>query len=108
MLLLLADLPESVAKKLPRYPVVPAVLLGRLAVATKFQGRHLGTSLLAEAVERAARADIASFAIVTDPKDERARDFYLKHGFFELPGAQGRLCVPVESIRRFLSSAGQQ
>ena len=38
----LSALPPDIAKKLPRYPVVPAVLLGRLAVARHYQGHGLG------------------------------------------------------------------
>ncbi len=100
--LLLTDLPEAQAKRLPRHPLVPAVLLGRLAVATTYQGRHLGAALVADAVERAARADIAAFAIVVDPKDGEARRFYARFGFSELFGNERRLCVPIESILRFL------
>lgn len=100
--LLLVDLPEPLAKRLPHYPLVPAALLGRLAVATTYQGRHLGASLVADAAERAARADLAAFAIVVDPKDDGARRFYARFGFSELFGNERRLYVPIESILRFL------
>ena len=100
--LLLAQLPEAMLRKLPRHPLVPAVLLGRLAVATSFQRRKLGASLLADAAMRVARAEIAAFALVTDPKDEAARQFYLKHGFAALPGTD-RLFTPVDSIAGFFN-----
>ena len=100
--LLLSDLPQAATKRLPRYPQVPAVILGRLAVAIDYQGRHVGAALLADATERAARADIAVFAIITDPIDERAHRFYKKHGFMELSGERPRLFIPIESIRRLL------
>lgn len=96
--LLLTDLPQTMVKRLPRYPAVPSALLGRLAVATAFQNRHLGASLLADAALRASRADLAVFAVVTDPKDDNARRFYLKHGFMELPGTPLRLFAPVDSL----------
>jgi len=38
----LVDLPQDEAKRLPRYPTVPAVRIGRLAVDERFQGRGLG------------------------------------------------------------------
>jgi hypothetical protein len=38
----LADLPAPLMKKLPRYPSVPAVRMGRLAVARSCQGIGLG------------------------------------------------------------------
>jgi ribosomal protein S18 acetylase RimI-like enzyme len=100
----LTDLPQAFAKRLPRYPLVPAALLGRLAIATTYQSRHLGAALLADAVERASRADLAVFAIVADPKDDRARRFYEKYGFTELPGAQSRLFVPIDSVLRYFDT----
>lgn len=104
---LLRELPEPIAAKLPRYPTLPAVLLGRLAVASSFQRRRLGAVLLADAVGRAARADIASFAVVVDPKDHTARQFYQRHGFLDLPQPEHRMFVPTESALRFFrSSAG--
>ena len=37
----LEDVPEEVAKKLPKYALVPATLLGRLAVSIDFRGKGL-------------------------------------------------------------------
>ena len=51
----LEDLDEATRKKLPRYPVVPAVRLGRLAIDRRFQGRGLGSALIADAAMRAMR-----------------------------------------------------
>ncbi|HWN50859.1 MAG TPA: GNAT family N-acetyltransferase [Xanthobacteraceae bacterium] len=102
--LFLTDLPHALAKRLPRYPLVPAALLGRLAIATAYQSRHLGASLLADAAERASRADLAVFAVVAAPKDDRARRFYVKYGFTELPGAQSRLFVPIDAILQFFEA----
>ena len=104
---LLRELPEAMAARLPRYPAVPAVLLGRLAVATSFQGRKLGSVLLADAVARVARADIASFAVVVDPKDDSARQFYQRHGFLDLPHPEHRMFVPIESALRFFRSSAR-
>lgn len=79
--ILLTDLPENLTKKLPRYPNVPAVRMGRLAVAKTFKGQGLGAALLADALRRAAIAEIAVYAFVVDAKDESAADFYVHHGF---------------------------
>ena len=84
---------------------MPAALLGRLAVAQPFQRRHLGAALLADAAMRIGRAEIAAFAIVTDPKDEAAGRFYAKHGFIPLAGMEGRLFTPVESILKFMKNS---
>ncbi|MCU0544541.1 MAG: GNAT family N-acetyltransferase [Oscillatoriaceae cyanobacterium Prado104] len=57
-----ADLSESFAKKLPRYPLLPATLLGRLAVDRIRQGQHLGELMLIDALTKAllATAQVAS------------------------------------------------
>lgn len=81
----LAELPAQVAKKLPRYPLVPATLLGRLAVDRRHQGRGYGRFLLADALHRAVRSEIASFAIIVDAKDESARRFYERESFLPFP-----------------------
>lgn len=78
---LLGDLPDKLAKKLPRYPSVPAVRMGRLAVDRAFKKQGLGGALLADAVLRARRSEIAAYALVVDAKDEAATAFYRHHGF---------------------------
>ncbi|WP_407635657.1 GNAT family N-acetyltransferase [Lamprocystis purpurea] len=42
-----------------RYPSIPAVRLGRLAVDQAFRGQGLGSALVADALARAARSEIA-------------------------------------------------
>src|SRR5262245_50923842 len=74
-------LAPDIAKKLPRYPVVPAALLGRLAIAEHFQGKGLGAALLVDALLRTARTELGVFAMLVDAKDEAAQRFYEKHGF---------------------------
>lgn len=76
--MLTTALPEAVTRKLPRYGEVPATLLGRLARSTAFRGQGLGDRLMMSAFDRAAHAaaEVASWAIVTDPKDDNARRFY--------------------------------
>lgn len=69
-------------------------------VTTSFQGRKLGAVLLADAIARVARADIASFAVVVDPKDDSARQFYKCHGFIDLPQPERRMFVPIEAALR--------
>jgi GNAT superfamily N-acetyltransferase len=88
-------LPPETARKLPRYPVVPAALLGRLAVASHYQGQGLGGILLADALMRAARAELGIFAMLVDAKDEAAQRFYEHYGFTPLPGETRRLCLPI-------------
>lgn len=82
--LVLDRLPADHARRLPRYPAVPAVLLGRLAVATAHQGKGLGGALLADAILRASRAEVMAYAMVVDAKDETAARFYEHLGFQRL------------------------
>jgi GNAT superfamily N-acetyltransferase len=96
----LAELPEQTVRKLPRYPLVPATLLGRLAVDRRQQGRGYGRFLLADALYRAARSEIASFAMIVDVKDENARRFYERESFLPLPDQPMKLFRPMADIRR--------
>jgi ribosomal protein S18 acetylase RimI-like enzyme len=98
--LLLADLPTGIGKKLPRYPTVPAVRMGRLAVDQAFKGQGLGSALLADALGRAARSEIAAFALMVDAKNETAAAFYRHHGFIALPDSPLALFLPLSIIRR--------
>jgi GNAT superfamily N-acetyltransferase len=103
--LLLADLPASLSKKLPRYPSVPAVRLGRLAVDQTYQGQGLGGALLADALDRAARAEIAAYALLVDAKDEPAAAFYRHHGFVALPDSPLTLFLPLATVHLARSAA---
>lgn len=97
--LLLSDLPASIGKKLPRYPLVSAVRMGRLAVDNDFKGLGLGGALLADGLERAIRADIAAYALVVDAKDESAAAFYRHHGLMALPSQPMTLFLPLATAR---------
>ncbi len=97
--LVLADLPASIGKKLPRYPTVPAVRMGRLAVDQAFKGQGLGGALLADALDRAARSEIAACALMVDAKDEAAAAFYLHHGFIALPDSPRTLFLPLATVQ---------
>jgi GNAT superfamily N-acetyltransferase len=95
---LLADLPAGTQKKLPRYPTVPAILLGRLAVDQAFAGQGLGSALLADAIHRATYSDIAAFALVASAKDEHASGFYRHHGFIAFPNSPLTLFLPLSKV----------
>ncbi len=96
-------LSPQLIKKLPRYPVVPAALLGRLAVARTQQGLGLGGVLLADAVKRSARTEMGVFAMVVDSENEGAQRFYEHHGFTLLPGPSRRLFLPIDAALRRLA-----
>lgn len=97
--LLLAELPASTGKKLPRYPTVPAVRMGRLAVDQGFKGQGLGSALLADALGRAARSEVAAYALMVDAKDDAAANFYRHHGFIALPDSPRTLFLPLATAQ---------
>jgi GNAT superfamily N-acetyltransferase len=82
-------------KRLPRYPVVPAVRLGRLAIDRRYQGQKLGAALLANAVARVLRSEIAAHMMGVEAKDDAAVGFYAHNGFTADPVERLRLYAPV-------------
>ena len=96
----LGELSPQTAKRLPRYPLVPATLLGRLAVDRRQQGRGYGRFLLANALQRVLRSEIASFAVVVDAKDDAARSFYEREGFLPFPDRPMTLFRPTADLRK--------
>ncbi len=81
------DLPDEIARKLPRYNAIPVALIGRLARDERVRGQGIGELLLADAVRRilGVRNTLAVFAVVVDAKDERAVTFYREFGFRPFP-----------------------
>ena len=98
----LTDLPADITKRLPRYPSVPAVRIGRLAVDEQFQGRGLGAALLADAVHRIMRADAATFTLLVDAKNEDAVSFYRHYGFRPLVSLPRTLFLPLATAQKAL------
>jgi ribosomal protein S18 acetylase RimI-like enzyme len=96
---LLGELPPSAAGKLPRYPSVPAIRMGRFAVDQAFRGQGLGGALLADALERVAHSEIAAFAFIVDAKNEAAAAFYRHHGFIGLPDTPRTLFLSLATVR---------
>jgi predicted GNAT family N-acyltransferase len=90
------DVPEAARKHVPRYPLVSATLIGRLAVAKGRQGQRLGAVLLADALRRAfdSAGTVGSSMVVVDALDEAAAGFYAAHGFVRLPDSL-RLVLPI-------------
>jgi len=96
----LADLPPDQTRRLPRYPTVPAIRIGRLAVDQKFQGRGLGAALLADAASRTLRADAAAFTLLVDAKNDQAVAFYQRFGFRILSSQPRTLFLPLATARK--------
>lgn len=96
----LNDLPPEVTKRLPRYLSVPVARVGRLAVDRAFHGKKLGAALLADAALRAARSEVAVYALIVDAKDDVAAAFYRHHGFEPLGDRARQLFVPLQRFNQ--------
>ena len=98
----IGEWPETVAKKLPRYPVVPATLLGRLAIDRRLQGQGAGEYLLMDALHRSLQASrqVAAVAVIVDAKDERAVAFYRRYEFIPFADQPTRLFLPMSVIEK--------
>jgi predicted GNAT family N-acyltransferase len=96
----LTDLPEHATKKLPRYPLVPTTLLGRLAVGLNYRGKGLGERLLMDALKRSLEASrvVGSAAVIVDAKDSSGVRFYEQYGFKLLPEQNLRLFIAMKTI----------
>jgi GNAT superfamily N-acetyltransferase len=106
----LEDLPEDLARKLPRYDAIPAALIGRLARDLGAQGRRIGDILIADAIDRvlAARERLGVYAIVVDALSKKARDFYGTFGFVALPTRPDRLFLPTSVAMRARGGDGRR
>lgn len=100
------EVPAVLRKLIPRYPLVSATLLGRLAIAGEQQKTGLGALLLADAVRRAyaSAASVGSSMLVVDAFGEQAAGFYEAHGFLRLPESL-RLVLPMATIEKLILSA---
>jgi ribosomal protein S18 acetylase RimI-like enzyme len=96
----LSELPEEVTRKLPRYPEIPAILVGRLARDVQHSG--VGSLLFSDAITRCVRvaSEIAASLIVVDSKGEAAAHFYEKFGFISLPKLPDRIFLPMQTAEK--------
>jgi hypothetical protein len=101
--LILSELPDRFTKKLPRYPQVPATLLGRLARDLAFKGSGIGPLLLRDAMARGLlhSVEIGSAFLLVDAKDARAAAFYARFGFLSLD--ESRMFLPMDEVRQWLT-----
>jgi ribosomal protein S18 acetylase RimI-like enzyme len=94
------DLPPEITRRLPRYPTLPAVRIGRLAVDRQFSGRGLGGALLIDAARRTLGAAPATFTLLVDAKNEAAAAFYRRHGFLPLASQPRTLFLPIATAEK--------
>ena len=101
------DLPSAFTHRVARHRVYPATLILRLAVDREYQGQRLGGRLPLDALTRALDASrrVASFAIITEAKDEDAHSLYEHYGFQLLPteSHDRRLFLPTGTVERLFA-----
>jgi ribosomal protein S18 acetylase RimI-like enzyme len=104
----LTELPADVARKLQRYPSVPAVLIGWLGRDASFRGQHVGSLLLADAITRLAAAPVGIHAICADAIDDVAVTFYREHQFLTFVSRPNGLYLPMKTALPLVAqSAGK-
>jgi predicted GNAT family N-acyltransferase len=91
---------EDLAKRLPRYPLLPATLLGRLAVDNSHKGKRFGELMLIDALHKSldSTAQVASLAVVAEALDEKALGFYIKYSFQQFRQEPLKLYLSMKSI----------
>ncbi len=96
----LSSLAQDLTKRLPCYPDVSGILIGRLARDNSFPG--VGSLLLGDALSRCVRVstEIAASVIVVDSKGEAATQFYTKFGFLSLPKLSHRMFLPMATAEK--------
>ena len=101
----LTELPQDLARKLPKYPLMPATLLGRLAVSERHRGQKLGRLLLMNALHRSWRntSEVASVGVVAEAFDEAARAFYLHHEFLPVADHPKKVFIAMKTIERLFA-----
>jgi GNAT superfamily N-acetyltransferase len=98
--ILAEEMPAEILRKLPRYPLLPAALVGRLAVEQRFCRQGLGSSLIADAALRVMNGDLKAFAILVDAKDKNAAAFYRLQGFLQFENRPMSFFLPLATFRK--------
>lgn len=101
----LEDLPQSLAQKLPKYPIVGVTLIGRLAVDNDYRGVGWGKLLIMDALHRSLSVShkTACYAVVVEAIDDAAIEFYKRFEFQSFPDRPNKLFRTMSNIARTFS-----
>ena len=96
----LHELESEFVKKMPRYPLFPATLIGRLAIDNQHKGQGFGERLLIHALQSSLTPSekIGSSAVIVDAKNKEAVNFYLHYDFIKLD--KNKMFLPMKSIKK--------
>jgi len=105
----ISELKTDVAKRLPRYPQLPATLIGRLAVDRRHQGKKFGELLLVDALKNSylVSSQVASLAVITKAFDATAAAFYQRYGFQAFTTEPLKLYLPMQTVEQLCREIGQ-
>jgi GNAT superfamily N-acetyltransferase len=97
-----AEVPSALKRNMP--PIVPVLVLGRMAVDKQYQGHGIGGALLRDAMQRAAQAsmEIGARALLVHAIDREVIPFYVQYGFQVFPEGSLTLYLPMETIAKAL------
>ncbi len=101
------DLPPEVTKRLPRYPTLPGVRVGRLAVDERYKRKGLGGALLLDAASRALQSEVAAYALLVDGKNDQAVAFHEYLGFQRFVNQPRTLFLPLATAKKALAKPGR-
>ncbi len=97
------DVPENFKKKYPQsYDYIPVTLLGRLALDKQIKGQGFGSRILIDALKRSltvAEQELGSVAVIVDPLDEEAENYYHHFGFVKIPNS-GKMFLDMKTIKK--------
>lgn len=96
-----SELSDEYMRKLPKYPMLPAILIGRLAVDLNYKGKKIGAHLLIDSIKRSLLISdqVGINAVIVDAKDDNAANFYRHFGFIEFPSNKLKLFLPINTIK---------
>lgn len=99
---------NMIAKLPPSYGDLPTILMGRLAIDNKIKGQRLGEYLLINALNKCVEVSetIGALAVVVDPIDENAEEFYSSYGFIFLPGSK-KMFITIKTIEESFLPSGE-
>jgi len=100
----LLSVPGELRRRIPRYSDIPAIRLGRLAVAKAFQSQHHGTLLVVDALARACRNELAWALFCVDAKNERVARFYQKMMFKPFQDRRESLWMQRKQVERIIAA----
>jgi GNAT superfamily N-acetyltransferase len=95
------ELPEHLIRKLPWYPILPATLIGRLAVDERYRRKGYGEEFLIDALKRilAATSAVGSIDVIVDAENENAIEFYRSYGFLPFPDRPNKLFLAMQTVQ---------